>query len=298
MAANIARSGREVLGWNRTPAKETSKRAEEAGVRVVASAMDAVRDAEIVILCLSDVADLHEMLFGKQGIASALKPDSIVVDMSTTGPEAARDACARLAERGVKFLDAPVSGGDIGARNGTLTIMVGGDGDAFERAKPVFDTMGKNIRHCGAAGAGQAVKLCNQILCAVNMVAVCEAFELADEIGIDRNLIVEVCGTGAAGSWALSNLGPRIVRGELGPGFMIWHMLKDLRLVGDTIGGGALKLPGTALAQDLFQNVERSFPDGGKLGTHAMVLAYKRSDRSRLVGSEAGSPKSNTQSDK
>lgn len=275
MAANIARSGQHVSAWNRTAGKESAKRAEEAGARIAATAAEAVRDADVVILCLSDVDDLHEMLFGKEGIQNALKPGAIVVDMSTTGPDAARQAYEKLAERGVKFLDAPVSGGDIGARNGTLTIMVGGDADAFERAKPIFEAMGKNIRHCGPAGAGQAVKLCNQVLCAVNMVAVCEAFELADEMGIDKNLVVEVCGTGAAGSWALSNLGPRILRDEMGPGFMIWHMLKDLRLVSDTADGGGEKLRGTALARELFKKVEDSREEGGKLGTHAMMLAYE-----------------------
>lgn len=271
MAANIARSGRKVLGWNRTEGRPGVARAVEAGVQLAISPRDVASQSEIIFLCLSDVPDLQEMLFGENGIASALRTGTIVVDTSTTGPECAREVHAKLQELGVQFLDAPVSGGDVGARNGTLTVMVGGEESAFATARPVLEAIGKNIRLCGGPGAGQAVKLCNQVLCAVNMVAVCEAFKLAKEMEIDPNLIVEVCGTGAAGSWALSNLGPRILRDELGPGFMIDHMLKDLRLVGDNFEG---ELPGTALAERKFEKVRDERDGGGRLGTHAMMLTY------------------------
>lgn len=280
MAANIARSGKSVLGWNRTPGRPAVETAAAAGVKIVDTAAEAVCSAEIVILCLSDVEDLEMMLFGENGIAGELQKDSIVVDMSTTGPAAARKVAERLLRQHVRFLDAPVSGGDVGARNGTLTIMVGGDAQAYEKALPVFETMGKHIRHCGDSGAGQAVKLCNQVLCAVNMVAVCEAFELAQDMGIDPQLVVDVCETGAAGSWALSNLGPRILRDELGPGFMIRHMLKDLRLVKANARAAEEKLPGTKLAEDKFLEVQRTFPSGAELGTHAMIQTYKSKSRS------------------
>lgn len=275
MAANIARAKFPIHGWNRTPERPGVKVAEEAGVRLAATAADAVTDAEFVFLCLSDVPDLVEMLFGANGIAPLLKPDTIVVDMSTTGPRCARDVYERLSKQGVSFLDAPVSGGDVGARNGTLTIMVGGEQTAFDRTMPLFAAMGKNIRLCGPPGAGQGVKLCNQILCAVNMVAVCEAFELAEQMGINPSLVVEVCGTGAAGSWALSNLGPRILREDFAPGFMIQHMLKDLHLAAEAVGGELDELPGTALAEERFIEVQESDPSGGSLGTQAMMRTYK-----------------------
>jgi 3-hydroxyisobutyrate dehydrogenase len=275
MAANIARSGRKVLGWNRTAGRPDAVRAAEAGVHLVSTATDAVAEADIVFLCLSDVTDLQDMLFGPGGVASSLRAGTIVIDTSTTGPECAREVAGKLLKREVHFLDAPVSGGDIGARNGTLTVMVGGDEQAFATALPVLQAIGKNIRLCGPAGAGQAVKLCNQVLCAVNMVAVCEAFRLAEEMKIDPQLVVEVCGTGAAGSWALSNLGPRILREELGPGFMIDHMLKDLRLVQENFSEAHDELPGTALAQSKFEEVRDENDQGGKLGTHAMMLTYR-----------------------
>jgi 3-hydroxyisobutyrate dehydrogenase len=280
MAANLARNKMKVLGWNRTPGRRPgAQRAEEAGVKLVATAAEAVADADLVFLCLSDVCDLKDMLFGEKGIASRLQKGTVVIDTSTTGPECAREVHKKLRSQGVFFLDAPVSGGDIGARNGTLTVMVGGDEEAYAKALPAFEAIGKNIRHCGPAGAGQAVKLCNQVLCAVNMVAVCEAFRLAEEMSIDPNLVVEVCGTGAAGSWALSNLGPRILRDEMGPGFMIEHMLKDLRLVEENFPETQHELPGTALAERKFRQVESDQKDGGRLGTHAMMLTYGAKDK-------------------
>lgn len=275
MSANIARSGVKVLGWNRTPGTAGAALAAEAGVEIVEVAREAALRAQAIIFCLSDAPDLESILFGENGIAQFLQPNAIAIDMGTSGPRCAREVHDQLAKLGVHFLDAPVSGGDVGARNGTLTIMVGGERQIFELAYPLFSSMGKNIRYCGPPGAGQAVKLCNQILCAVNMVGVCEALALADEMSIDPNLIVEVCGAGAGGSWALSNLGPRIVRGDFNPGFMINHMLKDIGLVGDTVDGGLDGLPGTQLAAQKFEEIRSQQPLGGLLGTQAMMLAYR-----------------------
>jgi 3-hydroxyisobutyrate dehydrogenase len=276
MAANLARAGFNMRGWNRTPGRESAKRAAEAGVQLVGSASEAVAEATIVFLCLSDVNDIRDVLLGAAGIAGEIPKGAIVVDMSTTGPACARELAAALTERGVRFLDAPVSGGDVGAREGTLTIMVGGDQQAFDECMPWLQAMGKNIRYCGGSGSGQAVKLCNQVLCAVNMIAVCEAFELAQEQGIDPKLVVEVCQTGAAGSWALANLGPRIFREELGPGFKIKDMLKDLRLVGEQIQGDG-ELPGVDLSVEKFIAASKlGGTNGGDQGTHAMIRAYRK----------------------
>ncbi len=274
MAANMALAGNTVRGWNRTIERAGVKVALAGGCHIFSEKLEAVSGADIVFLCLSDVADLEQVLFGVDGLAPHLKKGTIVVDMSTTGPQCAKDVHARLKELAIEFLDAPVSGGDIGARNGTLTIMVGGDIGVFQRCLPIFQSIGKNIRHCGGPGAGQSVKLCNQVLCAVNMVAVCEAFRIAQDMGIDENLVVDVCGTGAAGSWALSNLGPRILRKEFGPGFMIDHMIKDLRLVRAAVELKDEALPGTTLAQERFCEVKNETSSGGELGTHAMMLTY------------------------
>lgn len=282
MAANLVRAGFAVSGFNRTAYRPSAVAAAEKGVQVLHSAHDAVVDAEVVFLCLSDVPDIHEMLFGTTGIAGSIKPGSLVVDMSTTGPGCARELHDRLKKLGLQFLDAPVTGGDIGARDGTLTIMVGGDREDFEMCHSRFEAMGKKIWHCGPAGSGQALKLCNQILCAVNLLAVCEAFELAGNLQIDPQLVVDVCQSGAAGSWSLANLGARILKSDFAPGFKIKDMLKDLRLVEESLdeddrsARAALdeRLPATSLA---VQRLQYSSGDsgGGDRGTQAMIWSYR-----------------------
>lgn len=274
MAANLARAGLAVRGWNRTPHRPLVAEARSAGVCVAASIADAVRDASIVALCVGDVPDVDEVLFGPRGVASSAAPGAVIVDFSTIGPAAARDFHARLAARGLRFLDAPVTGGDVGARAGTLTVMVGGETRDFDEVAPVLSAVGRLARHCGGPGAGQAVKLCNQVLAALHMVALTEAIGLARLQGIDPSLVVEVCSTGAAGSWALANLGPRVVARDFAPGFMVKHLVKDLRLVLATpVGEGLDELRGTVLAKGLLDKVAAL--GGADLGTQSLTLAYE-----------------------
>ncbi len=274
MTANLARSGYSVTAWNRTPNRPGVRAAKEAGATIVASIREAVARADIVFSCVGDVPDVEEVIFGLDGVAASARPGTLIIDTSTIGAIAARKIGAELKKQNLRFLDAPVSGGDIGAKNGTLTIMVGGEVADFEESKPLLEVMGKTIRLCGGVGSGQAVKLCNQVLASLHMVALCEAMELAKQQEIDRNLIIEVCGTGAAGSWALSHLGPKIVAGDFQPGFAIKHILKDLRLVQDTLESGE-ELPGVKLAENLFKMVkELDGGTGGELGTQAMIRAY------------------------
>lgn len=271
MAANLARAGFAVTGWNRTKGRITVQAAVDGGVTVCDDLTQAVQDADAILLCLSDTKDIEDMLLSHDFLKGKISSGSIVIDMSTTGPECAKKLAAALLEDKIQFVDAPVSGGDIGARNGTLTIMVGAEKADFDRCLPLFQAMGNNITHCGNVGAGQAVKLCNQVLCAVNMVAVCEALSLAQQLDIDPKLVVDVCSTGAAGSWALANLGPRILSGDLAPAFKIKDMQKDLRLVGESHAG----LPGVKLANDKFGDVVvREGTAGSALGTQAMIKAY------------------------
>jgi 3-hydroxyisobutyrate dehydrogenase len=184
----------------------------------------------------------------------------------------------RLSLESQHFLDAPVSGGDVGARNASLTIMVGGEREVFERCLPALQSIGKNIHYCGPSGSGQALKLCNQILCAVNMLAVCESFKLAELLSIDPQLMIDVCATGAAGSWALSNLGTRIVQGDLGPGFMIKDMQKDLRLVRESLSTAGIDLAACDLADRKFNEAVKAMAAGGeRKGTQAMSVAYLQS---------------------
>ena len=275
MAANLARRGYQVKAWNRTSDRPEVSIAAEAGATIVDSIQAAVGDAEIIFTCVGDIPDVEAVLLGATGVVNYAQPDTLVVDMSTIGSVAAKNIGQQLQQRQLRFMDAPVSGGDIGAQKGTLTIMVGGSKSDFEECKPMLAAMGTNITLCGDVGSGQGVKMCNQILASVYMVGLCEAMQLAKHQGIDPNLIVEVCGTGAAGSWALSNLGEKIINGDYNPGFAIKHMVKDLRLVKSINQTSGDNLPGTELADRLFQAVMKMDDGQGKeQGTQAMIRAY------------------------
>ena len=167
MSANLAKAGYSVNAWNRTSDRPGVKIASEAGANAVSSIQEAVTDIDIICTCVSDIPDVEAVILGENGVIHFAKPGAIVIDFSTIGSEAARRLSQQLEPAQIQFLDAPVSGGDIGAKNGTLTIMVGGDEKIFETSKPILETMGKNIRYCGKVGSGQAVKLCNQILCSL-----------------------------------------------------------------------------------------------------------------------------------
>ncbi len=271
MSANLARAGYPIKGWNRTPDRPGVRAALEAGVEIVSSIQETVATADVIFSCVGDVPDVEEVLCGPGGVAEWARPGTLVVDMSTIGPNAAQAIAQTLSTKSLRFLDAPVSGGDIGAQNGTLTIMVGGSEADFNECLPFFEVMGKSIHLCGPVGSGQAVKLCNQVLCSANLIGLCEAIKLAQKQKIDPNLIVEVCRGGAAGSWALSNLGPKINQSDFAPGFAIKHILKDLRLVLEMIE--AEDFPGTELANQHFKSVEK-LDNGGELGTQAMMKIY------------------------
>ena len=276
MAANLARRGYEVKAWNRTSDRPGIKIAAEGGATVVDSIPAAVEDAEVVFTCVGDVPDVEAVLLGETGVINYAQANTLIVDMSTIGSVAAKEIGQKLQQQNLRFMDAPVSGGDIGAREGTLTIMVGGKERDFQKCLPLLEAMGKNITLCGDVGSGQGVKMCNQILCSLNLIGICEAMQLAKHQGIDPNLIVEVCGTGAAGSWALSNLGEKIINEDYEPGFAIEHMVKDLRLVQSINETSMDNLTGTGLADRLFKAVQKMDDGRGeKQGTQAMIRAYQ-----------------------
>jgi len=276
MAANLARQGYQVKAWNRTSDRPEVKIAADAGATIVDSIAAAVKDAEIIFTCVGDIPDVEQVLLGEMGVINHAQANTLIVDMSTIGSVAAKEIGHKLQQQNLRFLDAPVSGGDIGAQKGTLTIMVGGQEQDFQECLPLFEAMGKNITLCGDVGSGQGVKMCNQILGSVYMVGLCEAMKLAKHQGIDPNLVVEVCGTGAAGSWALSNLGEKIINEDYDPGFAIKHMVKDLRLVQSINETSGDNLPGTALADRLFKAVQAMDDGQGKeQGTQAMIRAYQ-----------------------
>ncbi|MEY2985023.1 MAG: hypothetical protein RLZZ568_1640 [Cyanobacteriota bacterium] len=274
MAANLARQGFPVTVWNRSPNKPGLQQAQQAGATVGDTLPMAIAKADIIFLCLGDVPDVEAVLFNPGGVIDHAQPNSLIVDFSTIGREAAQQIAQRLTDQSLRFMDAPISGGDIGAQQGTLTIMVGGALNDFQQVEPYLKVLGKNIIHCGSVGSGQAVKLCNQVLAAVHMVGLCEAIALAQLQGLDPALMVKVCETGAAGSWALSHLGPKIIADDLAPGFMVQHILKDLRLVRETLAPGSATLPGVALAEQQFQQVSQLL-NGDRQGTQAMIRRYR-----------------------
>ena len=277
MAANLARGGVKVKVWNRTTGKPGQDAAVCAGASASATVGEAVADCQIIFACLGDEKDLEEVVWGEGGVAASAKSGALFVDMSTSGPQYARTLAKALEDKGLRFLDAPVTGGDIGAANGTLTIMVGGHQADFDRCLPLFKLMGNKVVLCGGHGSGQAIKLCNQVLCAVNMMAVCEAIDLARTLQVDPALVVDVCGSGAAGSWALTNLGPRILKDDLMPGFKVEHMLKDLRLVRGCLPAQR-RMPGVELAASQFRcAIDAIGTTSGERGTQAMIAAYLRS---------------------
>lgn len=269
MSANLLKAGFSVTVWNRTPAR--AEPLAELGAFVASSPAEVASRSQVTISCVSDTPDVLAVALGEQGIIHGTEPGSTFIDCSTISPDATRDIAAAMAAVGVDMLDAPVSGGDVGAKAGTLAIMVGGDGAAFDRCLPVLQAMGRTIVHVGPAGAGQVVKLCNQAAGAVTLVAAAEAVTIARRAGVDPVKMLEVVTAGAAGSWMLSNLAPRAIKGDFEPGFMVELMQKDLRLVMETAVKTATPLPGVAVAQQLFRVLEAR--GRGRQGMQAMVDA-------------------------
>lgn len=273
MAANLLKGGCRVLVWNRTPAKAQPLVA-QGGVACDTPAEMARRKPRAIFINVTDTPDVEAVLFGEHGVVRGAEPGLIVVDHSTISPVATKDFAARLAERGVTLLDAPVSGGDVGAKNGTLSIMVGGATAAFEAVLPLLRRMGKSITHVGGSGAGQACKACNQVAGMVALLGVCEAMALAKKSGLDVRKMIEVVGAGAASSWQLVNLGPKIADGDFAPGFMVDLVLKDLAIVADAAASHGLPLTATSLAERYFRDVQQH--GGGRLGTQAIAQALER----------------------
>lgn len=275
MTKNLFNANCSIKAWNRRCDRiPLQKLKQETSLEILDTIEETVKDAEIIFTCLSDVPDVEEVLISDKGVINFAQPHALVVDFSTIGTEAVKNIAQKLEEKQIRFLDAPISGGDIGAQTGNLTIMVGGKTSDFEECLPYLQILGKNITHCGDIGSGQAVKLCNQVLASLHMVALCEAVTLAKAQNIDPHLIIEVCSTGAAGSWALSNLGKKVIEEDFQPGFMIKHIIKDLRLVQETLGDNPL--PGVELADNLFKKVaESGNQEGYEQGTQAMIRNYK-----------------------
>jgi 3-hydroxyisobutyrate dehydrogenase len=249
MARNLMRAGHRLRLHNRTAKRAVALAAETSEVTVAADPASAAAGAEVVFIMVPDTPDVQGVV---ARIEPALHKGQIVVDMSTVAPAAERAIADRLAKSGADYLDAPVSGGESGAIEGTLTIMVGGAEAAYRRALPLFEKLGRRVTHMGGPGAGQLTKLANQIAVALTLEAAAEALAFAEAGGLDRARVLEAIAAGAAGSWQLANLGPKIIARDWRPGFFIKLIRKDLRLVAEAARDGGLALPGLALMQSMF----------------------------------------------
>ncbi len=251
MARNLMKAGFKltiVAGH----AKDAVKELQAAGAAVVASPKEAAAATELVVTCLPDTPDVRQVATGADGLLAGAKPGLIVVDHSTIAPMAAREIAAACAEKGVAFLDAPVSGGQQGAIAGTLSIMVGGEAEALQRAMPVLEAMGKKIVHVGASGAGQFTKACNQIICAITWQAIGEGMALGVKAGVDPAKMLEAVSAGAARCWALEVRTPRLLDGDFKPGFMAKLQHKDLVIATDAAKQLGVPLPVTSLVTEFY----------------------------------------------
>jgi 3-hydroxyisobutyrate dehydrogenase len=270
MARHLLEADYHLSVHNRTKA-----RADEAlarGAEWLDSPGDVAAASDVVITMVGYPHDVEAIYFGAAGIIARATPGALLIDMTTSTPLLARRIHDAAAERNLAALDAPVSGGDVGAREARLTIMAGGDAAAFERAKPILEKLGRNLRLMGGPGAGQHTKMCNQIAIAAGMLGVCEALAYAEGAGIDQTLMIETISTGAAASWSLSNYGPRIIRGDVAPGFYVKHFIKDMEIALAAAGEMGLETPGLELALRLYKRL--ALEGHAEDGTQALYRLY------------------------
>jgi 3-hydroxyisobutyrate dehydrogenase len=271
MCGHLLAAGHPVTVTTRTRAKADALL--EAGATWADSPAEVAATSDAVFVMVGYPHEVEEVALGAAGVLTSFAPGGLFVDMTTSRPALAVEIAARATAVGVDALDAPVSGGDIGARTATLSIMVGGDGDAFERGRGLLEHLGSTIVHQGPPGAGQHTKLTNQIVVAGNLVAVCEALLYATRAGLDVDSVLASISGGAASSWALTNLAPRILAGDFAPGFFVDHFVKDMTLVLDEAARLHLELPGLALVHELATALQEL--GHGRAGTQALILALE-----------------------
>jgi 3-hydroxyisobutyrate dehydrogenase len=270
MARNLLKVGYPLLVYTRTKEKANDLIAEGAVWKETVAAL--AKEADVVITMVGYPKDVEEVYFGEEGILANVKEGTYLIDMTTSTPSLAEKIYKAAKERNVYALDAPVSGGDIGAKEGKLTIMVGGDEEVFFACKPIFEALGTNIVLQGKAGAGQHAKMCNQIAIASNMIGVCEALAYAKRAGLDPFKVLESISQGAAGSWSLSNLGPRMLSGDFKPGFYVKHFIKDMKIALEEAEKMNLQLPGLALAKSMYEELAKAGEENS--GTQALYKRY------------------------
>ena len=269
MAANLIEAGFALNVYNRTSGK--CEALEQLGAKAYPTPSALASASEVVVTIVSDTPDVEAVVFGENGLAEGLEPGSVVIDMSTISPTRTAEFAARLADQQVGMLDAPVSGGDKGAIAGTLSIMVGGEQEAFKRCLPLFEAMGKNIVYTGPSGNGQKTKLVNQVVGSLNLLAMIEGLRMADRAGLDPQKTLDAVGAGAAGSWMWTHLGPRVARRDFAPGFMIRLHQKDLLLAAEFVRDLGIDMPGTALSHELFtEALHKGLGEQGNQGLYQL----------------------------
>lgn len=291
MSKRLLQHGHELTVHNRSrpPVEELVA----MGARAASSPEEVARASEFVFLMLPDSKDVMEVVLGERGVVKGVRSGSIVVDCSTVSPSTEAEIAARLAEVGASYLDAPVTGSTFAAESGTLTFMVGGEREAFERVRPLLECMGRRIEYMGPSGSGQLTKLSNQIAVAGTLLAAAEALAFAVRVGLDPRKVLEVIGSGAAGSWQLNNLGPKMIERDYAPGFKVEHLRKDLRIVLEVAERTGVPLFGASTVHQLTKVLCAMGFD--KHGTQAIFEALLRFSHeawkdSARAGAEPGLP--------
>lgn len=272
MVRNLLKNGYNVSVYNRTKAKAEALKSD--GAAVCDSIKECVQDKDAIITMIGYPKDLEEVYFSDYGIIANAPKHAYLIDMTTSSPKLAEQIYAKAKEKDLQALDAPVSGGDIGAKNATLAIMVGGDEDAFKACHPIFEAMGKNIVYEGKAGAGQHVKMANQIVVAANTTGVCEAISYCLAMGIDPKIMLKTIETGAAASWQVSNNGPKMCNEDFAPGFFIKHFVKDMKIALEECQDKNIRLPILEKVFSMYQEMENN--NQGDLGTQAIIKKYTK----------------------
>ncbi|WP_319777679.1 NAD(P)-dependent oxidoreductase [Maridesulfovibrio sp.] len=272
MCMHLLKAGNEAFVYNRTKSKADELVAE--GATWCESPAEVAKQADIIFTIVGYPVDVEQTILGENGVLANVDAGKIIVDMTTSEPALAERIAEEAAAKGVGALDAPVSGGDLGARNATLAIMVGGEQKTFDEVSPLFEIMGSNIQLMGKAGAGQHTKMCNQILIAGTMIGVVESLLYAYKAGMDLNEVIDVIGSGAAGSWSINNLGRRIADDDFNPGFFIKHFVKDMGIALDEAKRMNLSLPGLALVNQFY--ISAMALGYEELGTQALYKVLEK----------------------
>jgi len=271
MCGHLTAAGFRTTVYSRT--KEKAEALLAAGASWAATPADVAAQSDVVFTMVGFPQDVRDVYFSDSGVLKGAHPGALFVDMTTTEPTLALQVYARAVERGCSAVDAPVSGGDVGARNQTLSIMIGGDNEAVGRVMPLFEILGKNIVHQGGPGAGQHTKMCNQIVIAGTMIGVCESLVYAFRANLNPESMLQSIRSGAAGCWTLENLAPRILKGNFEPGFIVEHFIKDMGIALSEAQRMGLAMPGLALVHQLYLALKAQ--GHGRRGTQALVLALE-----------------------